>query len=201
MKSLTTVIITFALLLGSTAAHAKCKYQADTVNVTTGEKVLWTRWEGLKTTSKNGGPTFRGAAAAEGDNRYLVLKFQVFGQSAHRPRKHELEYQVGVGSNDMLMIRLANGDTLQLPAAEGAYGDTDFSVPNAAHESPIFADHSRIYKLSTSTVANYILNADDIAKLVANKVTDVRIQIIGGDISFNFKRGTKDIRKLMECLP
>ena len=199
MKSPTMVIVTSAFLLCNAVAHAKCKYEVDTVNVTTGEKVMWSRWEGLQTTSKNGGPTLRGAAATEGDNRYLVLKFDVYARSEERPKKNDLRYRVGVVSNQLLLVHLANNEVLRLPVAETVFGDTNFTVPNAAHESPIFRDTSRTYKINTSTVAKYVLSADDIAKLATNKVTDVHIRSITGEISFDFKRGTNDVQKLMEC--
>lgn len=200
MKTLFAVLITSALLLGSPTAVAKCKYQHDFVNTTSGEKVLWSRWEGLKS-GWNDAPSFSGAAVAEGDNQYLAISLRVNDTSSQRPTKSDLENRVNIAADQMLLVRLADDNVLQLPVAKAAVSSTNFKLANAVHDTESMRDYSRNYYMTSYTTIKYVLDADAMAKLAASKAVDFRIQTSRGDIDFNFKRGTKDVQKLMECFP
>jgi hypothetical protein len=201
MKTLISVLVTSVLLLGSPTAVAKCKYMGATVNTSTGEEILWTRWEGIETGGWNRAPTFSAAAVAEGDNRYLAISLKVQDTSPQRPTKSDLENRVDIAADQMLLVRLADDNVLQLLVAKAAVSDTDFKLANAVHDTESMRDYSRNYYMTSFTTIKYVLDADAIAKLASSKAVDFRVQTSRGDIDFNFKRGTNDVQKLMECFP
>ncbi len=77
------------LFAAMTASAAKCKFQTDTVNVFTDEKIRWTQWISFKFVIKPDHVFMN--AISEGDRMYFGLRVHSRESQIERPTKDDLD--------------------------------------------------------------------------------------------------------------
>lgn len=199
----TITILTLSLLLlwADTSIAADCKYQWDTSNYRTGEKVLWTRWERNKRiTSPVSGLL---AAVQEGDRRYFALQtVTVERHSDVRPTKADIDSAMIIPDNAKLSILFADGSIYDLFSENEVIGDTSIVVNGSEPDDHFVMGRRSGYTYSSRAIVKFPLDAEDIATLSAQKATDMRLHGTARnyDITFGSKPSDK-IQDVVACIP
>jgi hypothetical protein len=203
MKRLMTVLtMVLAFSSAETSWAADCKYQWDTNNYRTGEKVLWTRWvmnKRMITTGVHG----LLAGVLEGDQRYLALQtFSVVEHSDQRPTKADIDSAMVIPDNAKLSILMADGTTFDLFAEHGVTGDTSIIVNGSEPDDHFVMGRRSGYTYSSNATVKFALDDDMIATLKAQRATDMRLHSPGKnyDITFGSKPSDK-IQDVIACIP
>lgn len=195
MNRFTTVMTAISLLLVcATANAAKCKFETDTTNALTGEKVQWTKWEDFKLINTQIGYM---AAVAEGDRKYLALQVLSFNYRPDRPTKEDLDNAVVIPAESKIMLLLTDESVVELQTDEEVIGDTEIHAPGTWHNDTRSGD----YLLKTYTVVKYPLSTETLAALTANGVNTLRQTTSEGDQDYTISENRADtIQEALACV-
>lgn len=178
-----------AALLAAGPASAKCKYQVDMPSIVTGEQVRWTNWSTFKLVfSSEKFAVVNGMI--EGDTRYVGLRVHVTNSMPERPSKEDLDTALIIPEGAKALFLMADDSVVELQSTEHFVGDSDFAV-HGAHD----------YNLSSETIARYPVTADDLTALTAQRVKQIRLSTVDGDLDFEYgKKGSKKMQAVLECI-
>jgi len=183
------VVAISSLLATAVADAAKCKYQTDTVNVFTGDKIRWTKWAAFKLTWVETHSALN-SAISEGDRKYLGLRLHLTKTLQYRPTKDDLDNALVIPAASKLSLVMADSSILELYTENETIGDSDFRLVNAGQ-----------YTITTNAIVKYSLNDYTIKALTAQRVKQLTIQAAGSDIDFEFgKKGSKKLQSTLACL-
>ncbi len=194
-RSATKVVIVLSLtvssLLASTVADAaKCKFQTDTVNVSTGEKILWTKWAPFRSNWMRAHGGVLSSAISEGDRKYLGLRLHLTKTLEFRPTKDDLDSALVIPAASMLSIALADRSILELYTEFKIIGDSYFTLLDSGD-----------YAITTNAVVKYSLNDYTIKALTAQRINLIRLQTADSDINFEFgKTGSNKLKDILSCI-
>jgi len=194
MKKLTAVTTAISLLLVcATANAAKCKFETDTTNALTGEKVQWTKWEDFKLFNTQVGYL---AAVAEGERRYLALQVVTFDHRPDRPAKEDLDTAVVIPAGSKLMLLLTDDSVVEVHTDEEIIGDSEIHAPGT-WENDMTSD----FMVKTFTVVKYPLSADALAALTANGLKTLRQTTSEGDRDYTISEKRADtLQEAFACV-
>jgi hypothetical protein len=194
MKRFTTVTTAISLLLVcATANAAKCKFETDTTNVLTGEKVQWTKWEDFKLFNTQFGFL---AAVAEGDQKYLAIQVVTFDYRPDRPTKQDLDTAVVIPAGSKLMLLMTDDSVVEVQTEEEVVGDSELHAPGTWEN-----DMTNDYMIKTFTVVKYPLSTDNLAALTANGVKTLRQNTSEGDRDYTMSEKRADtLQEAFACV-
>jgi len=203
MKTLITVLtMALAFLSASDSRAADCKYQWDTNNYRTGEKVLWTRWVMNKRMITTGVYGLL-SGVLEGDNKYLALQTVAFdGHTTVRPSKDDIDSAMVIPDNAKLSILMADGTIFDLFAERGVIGDTSVVVNGSERDEDFQMGRQDGYTFKSHSIVKFRLDDAAIAALNGQLATDMRLHATGKnyDITFGSKPSDK-IQEVLACIP
>lgn len=202
MKTLTTVLTMALAFFSASDAWADCKYQWDTHNYRTGEKVLWSRWVMNKRINTSGVYGLL-SGVLEGDERYLALQIVAFdGFSEARPSKEDIDSAMVIPDNAKLSILLADGSIFDLFADREVVGDTSIVVNGSELDGDFQIGREDGYSFKSHSIVKFPLDDAAIAALKAQLATDMRLHATGKnyDITFGSKPSDK-IQEAIACIP
>jgi hypothetical protein len=194
-----TMAITF---FAASDARADCKYQWDTSNYRTGEKVLWSRWVMNKRVNTTGVYGLL-SGVVEGDKKYLALQTVAFdGFSKTRPSKEDIDSAMVIPDKAKLSILLADGAIVDLFAERGVVGDTSIVVNGSELDGDFQIGREDGYSFKSHSIVKFPLDDAAIAALNAQLATDMRLHATGKnyDITFGSKPSDK-IQEVLACIP
>lgn len=192
MKSILTVIgaITITTLLGSgqvLAASSSCKYAHNAVDKNSGELVVVVRYKELTNRLRHETREMTGlvSARAEGDRRFLSIQIEYVREDTGQTQE-DLDKSVVVPEGGELKVAMVDGSVISLYAYADVVADTTREPPGWFTSYAAF---------------QYLMDADDMAALMAQQSNAVRIITATSqhDVRFN-KRNFDDIRHALECL-
>ena len=182
--------IVVSLIFGCGAAHAaKCKYETDTTNAITNEKVQWTKWSHFKLFNTANGYL---AGVVEGDRKYLAIQVVSYEWRPDRPSKEDLDSAVIIPAGATLLVLLADESVVELHAENEVIGDSEFFVPRS------WKNGADDYQVQTYTVVKYPLNDFALSALLAQGANDLRMEASDGDHDYSF--GDKPVDKIQKVL-
>ena len=203
MKTLITVLIlAIASFSASDSWAAGCKYQWDTNNYRTGEKVLWSRWVMNKRMITTGVYGLL-SGVLEGDNRYLALQTVTYNEhTKSRPTKEEIDSAMVIPDNAKLSILMADGTIFDLFAERGVIGDTSVIVNGSEQDEMFQMGRQDGYSFKSHSIVKFALDDAAIAALNGQLATDLRLHATGKnyDITFGSKPSDK-IQEVLACIP
>lgn len=203
MKILTTLLAaTLVLFSASDSRAADCKYQWDTTNYRTGEKVLWSRWVQNKRIISTGGYGLL-AGVSEGGRKYLALQVVALNEHTNvRPTKEDIDAQMVIPDNAKLSILMADGTIFDLFAESGVIGDTSFIVHGSNADPDFGNDDLSGYTYNSYATVKFPLNDAAIATLNAQLATDMRLHATGKNYDITFgKKPSDKIQEVLACIP
>ncbi|NIL94643.1 MAG: hypothetical protein GTO71_09420 [Woeseiaceae bacterium] len=194
MKKFTTVTTAISLLLvGATANAAKCKFETDTTNALTGEKVQWTKWEDFKLFNTQVGYL---AAVAEGDNKYLAIQVVNYDSRPDRPTKEDLDTAVVIPAESKLLLLLTDESVVELRTDQEFVADSEIHAPGTWEN-----DMTKDFMMKTYTVVKYPLSPDAVAALAANGVKTLRQTTSEGDRDYEISEKRADtLQEALACV-
>ncbi len=174
-------------LMAAPALAAKCKYNADTVNHRTGEKVLWTQWNTFRMRLD---PVMH-AATIEGDKKYLSLRLMLNrGERTELPTIEELDNELVFAEGAKLLLLMADESVIELHAAQKVLADTDVNM----------ISHSK-YSIKSEVIVKYELDAETIAALSGQKLKVLRMTANDAEYTYEFgKKGSDKVKKNLACI-
>jgi len=159
-----------AISLTAIPAHAKCKFNVDTLHSRTGEKVLWTKWDTF--TLVIVGDTIVGSGVSIGDKKYFAVRVD---QGADKG-------ELIIPENGKLLILMDDESILELHTEEEVIGDRDpWHVVEAVVKFPL--DAATLNALLTKRIMNIRLQTNGGDK----------------DYKFG-KKGAKKMQKVLACI-
>jgi len=203
MKILTTLLgLALVLFSASDSRAADCKYQWDTTNYRTGEKVLWSRWVMNKRMITTGVYGLL-AGVSEGDRKYLALQAVAFNEyTTARPTKEDIDAAMVIPDNAKLSILMADGTIFDLFAESGVIGDTSFVVHGSDEFTDFASDKQSGYTYKSHAIVKFPLDDDAMATLNAQLATDLRLHATGKDYDITFgKKPSDKIQEVLACIP
>ena len=103
MNRLTQIGIAISLVFRCAAANAAdCKFETDTINPMTNEKVQWTKWSHFKLFNTANGYL---AGVIDGDRKYLAIQLVTYEWRPDRPSKEDLDSVMIVPAGLTFLIR------------------------------------------------------------------------------------------------
>jgi hypothetical protein len=189
LKVNSVAVASLALLLLAGPAHAKCKFQTDTVNPIAGETVQWTKWGTFRLMNEVGKSVVH-TAIVEGDRRYLGLRIEVHTKKGTRPTKEDLDTALVIPAESAALLLMDDESILELPIENGVIGEADFIIHSA-----------REYTIEASATAKFAVDAAAIEALENKRIKEMRIVTADGNLDFEFgKKGSKKFQDEAECL-
>jgi hypothetical protein len=178
------------MLFATTAASAaKCKFQTDTVNVFTGEKIRWTKWDTFTLRIDKDHYVLL-SGISEGDRRYLGLRPHVSKLQMERPTKADLDNALVIPVGGKLSIVLSDDSALELHSDQGLIGDSDFEILKSGE-----------YSLNTDAIIKYSLNNYTMKTLAAQRIKRLRLETVDGNIDFEFSgKGSSKHKEKLACV-
>ena len=168
----------------ATANAAKCKYNVDTVNHRTGEKVRWTKWNTFRLRQD---PVML-AVISEGDRKYLALRLTGSrGNRPDRPTTAVLDSEMVVQKGAKLLVLMADETVLELHADQEVVANSYYNVKG-----------NSTYDLFFAVIIKYELDADAFASLTAQRLKVLRLS--AGDEEFDFEFGKKGSDRVIKAL-
>jgi len=169
------------------ASAARCKYNVDTVNHRTGEKVRWTKWNTFRLRQD---PVMH-VAISEGDRKYLGLRLMLNrGSRTKRPSIKELDNELVIAEDAKLLLLMADESILELHAAQGMFADSDVSASGANN-----------YAIYSEIIVKYELDAETMAALTSQRLKVLRITADDAEYTYEFgKKGSDRIQKNLACI-
>ena len=163
-------LLALAISFTAIPAHAKCKYNVDTVHSRTGERVLWTKWNTF--TLVIVGDTVVGSGVSVGEKKYFALRVDQPGADG----------ELVIPEDGKLLILMDDQSTLELHSEEEVVGDRDpWSVVEAVVKFPV--DASELNTLLTKRIMNIRLQTNGGDK----------------DYEFG-RKGSKKMQKVLACI-
>jgi len=178
------------LLFASAGANAaKCKFQTDTSNVFTGEKIRWTKWDTFKLRIEKGHYVLI-SGISEGDRRYLGLRAHVSKLQTDRPTKADLDNALVVPAAGKLSILLSDDSVLELHTDKRVIGDSDFVLLKSGE-----------YSLNTDAVIKYSLNSYTMKTMAAQRIKQLTLETDDGNVDFEFSgKGSSKHKEKFACI-
>ena len=171
---------------------AECKYETDTINPMTNEKVQWTKWSHFKLFNTANGYL---AGVVDGDRKYLAIQLVTHEWRPDRPSKEDLDSAMIVPAGAKLLVLLADESVVELHTENEVIGDSEFFMPRS------WDNDGDKYKVQTYTVVKYPLNDFALSALLAQGVTDIRMETSGGENDYKFGDEPVDkIQKVLGCV-
>jgi len=171
----------------ATANAAKCKYNVDTVNHRTGEKVRWTKWNTFRLRQD---PVML-AVISEGNRKYLALRLTGSrGNRLDRPTTAVLDSEMVVQKGAKLLVLMADESVLELQADQEVVANSYYNVKG-----------NSTYDLFFAVIIKYELDAEAFASLTAQRLKVLRLS--AGDEEFDFEFGDKGsdrVTKALACI-
>lgn len=183
------VVVATILMLSTTAAHAKCRFQVDMPDFRTGEHVRWTNWTTF-TLVMSGHTYVVTAGISEGDRKYVGLRVRTQSSVPRRATKEDLDNAVVVPVGSEIFFRMADDSIVKVATDEVFTGDSVYSMRNANH-----------YDIATEAIIKAPLTAAEISALTAQRVKQIRVTTTAGNLDFDFgKKGSKKMQEVLECV-
>ncbi len=135
-----------AISLTAIPAHAKCKFNVDTLHSRTGEKVLWTKWDTF--TLVIVGDTIVGSGVSIGDKKYFAV----------RVNYPAYDGDLVIPENGKLLILMDDQSILELHSEEEVIGDRDPWFVEAVVKFPL--DATELNALLTKRIMNIRLQTN-----------------------------------------
>jgi hypothetical protein len=176
------------LFAAMTASAAKCKFQTDTVNVFTDEKIRWTQWISFKFVIKPDHVFMN--AISEGDRMYFGLRVHSRESQIERPTKDDLDNTLLIPAAAKLSILMADDSILELHTDNQVVGDSGFRLLDSGD-----------YRITSEAVIKYSLNDYTLDILTTQRVKQLRLQTSKSDMEFDLsKRGTDKHQGPLACI-
>ena len=187
------------IIIAVPVAHAeKCKYEENGIDDFTGEKILSTKWK-LFHTAVSVTSFAEAAGIAEGDSNFLAIRTRKDEILAYDLYDDELRNRFVVPEGARLLILLADDTVVELAADKEVTGVSRSSSANSQ-----LTESSELeirYKIRTTAVIQYPLDASSYAALTGQAATHVRMSSNSGDHDFKVhKKLTDEIQKSLLCL-
>lgn len=192
MRASIALLVLITALCGSSEAWAaKCKYQWETVNYRTGEKVQWTNWIKNRAIINMSKPYGAVAGVSEGNRKFLGLQIISPAPSMDtRPTKADLDAIIAIPAEAKLSIFLADGARYDLFAERAVTGDASFAVRDP-----------KGYTLTSEATVRFELDAAALAALNGQKATGLRLHTPSRDFDISFgKKPSDKIQKVLACI-
>jgi len=187
MTRFTALSLTAVLLFAGAAANAaRCKFQTDTENVFTGEKIRWTKWSTFSMTSSS----VVHSAILEGDRKFLGLRIRSGWSSSTRPTKAQLDNTLRIPADAKLLLLMDDESIIELHSEDAVIGDADYSVTDAGG-----------FNVRASAIVKYPLDPSAMAALGSKRVKKARMTVGDKDRNWEFgKKGSKKLMPEIECI-
>ncbi len=171
----------------ATANAAKCKYNVDTVNHRTGEKVRWTKWNTFRLRQD---PVML-AVVAEGDRKYLALRMNgPRGTRTDRPTKAVLDSGLIVQEGANLLVLMADESVLELHAEKEVVADSYYYVMG-----------NGTFDLNFTVIIKYELDDGALTELTSKRLKVLRLSAGDEDFDFEFgDKGSDRVSKALVCI-
>ena len=178
------------MLFASAGANAaKCKFQTDTSNVFTGEKIRWTNWDTFKLRIEKDHYVLI-SGISEGERRYLGLRAHVSKVQVNRPTKADLDSALVVPDAGKLSILLSDDSVLELHVDQGVIGDSDFELLKSGE-----------YSLNTDAIIKYSLNSYTMQAMSAQRIKQLTLETVDGNVDFEFSgKGSSKHKEKFACI-
>ena len=178
------------LLFSSSGANAaKCKFQTDTVNVSSGEKIRWTKWDTFTLRIDKDHYVLL-SGISEGDRRFLGLRPHVRKLQPDRPTKTDLDSALVIPEAGKLSILLSDDSVLELHTDKGTIGDSDFELFKSGK-----------YSLNTDAIIKYSLNSYTMKTMAAQRIKQLKLETVDGNIDFEFGgKGSSKHKEKLACI-
>ena len=193
------VVAIFLITVAAPVAHAeKCRYEDNRTDDFTGEKILATKWK-LFHSAISVNSFAEAAGITEGDSNFLAIRTEKEEILAYDLYGDELRNRFVVPADARLLILLADDTVVELAAHKEVTGVSRSSSANSQ-----LTETSELeirYKIRTTAVIRYPLDADSYAALTSQPATHVRMSANDGDHDFKVhKKLTDEIQKALLCL-
>jgi len=183
------IALSFAVMLlfaGATASAAKCKFQTDTENVFTGEKIRWTKWSTFSMTNSS----VVHSAILEGDRKYLGLRIRSGWSSSTRPTKAQLDNTLRIPADAKLLLLMDDESIIEFHSENAVIGDADYSVTDAGG-----------FNIGATAIVKYSLDSDAMTALGSKRIKKARMTVGDKDRNWEFgKKGSKKLMPEIECI-
>jgi len=179
-----------SILFASAGANAaKCKFQTETLNVFTGEKIRWTKWDTFTLRIDKDHYVLL-SGISEGDRRFLGLRPHVSKLQPDRPTKADLDSAVVIPDAGKLSILLSDDSVLELHTDKGTIGDSDFELFKSGK-----------YSLNTDAIIKYSLNSYTMKTMAAQRIKQLKLATVDGNIDFEFGgKGSSKHKEKLACI-
>lgn len=187
------------VIIATPVAYAeKCKYEENGMDDFTGEKILSTKWK-LFHTAVSVNSFAEAAGITEGDSNFLAIRTRIEEILAYDLYGDELRNRFVVPEGARLLILLADDTVVELAAHKEVTGVSRSSSANSQ-----LTETSELeirYKIRTTAVIRYPLDASSYTALAGQTATHVRLSTNSGDHDFKVhKKLTDEIQKVLLCL-
>lgn len=192
------VVSVSLLLLGTSPAFAKCKFQKVRKSDVANQGFQITKWDRFKMGQIDGDPAAYVAGRTDGENRYLALMLEVMKtrpKTDGRPSQATLARILGIDEGSKFLILLADESIVALQAESVT---VDYSVWPVAQmeETTQFSK----YDIKKTVTANYRLDDESYEMLIAHGYTDLRITTTEGDRDYSKSKPAKEIQEVLGCI-
>ncbi len=187
------------IIVAAPVAYAeKCKYEKNRIDDFTGERILSTKWNLFHTAIKVN--SFAEAAGiTAGDINLLAIRMvreEILGYDIYGD---ELRNRFVVAEGARLLILLTDDTVVELAADKEVTGVSRSSSANSQ-----LTESSELeirYKIKTTAVIRYRLDASSYSALTSQAATHLRMSSNSGDHDFKVhKKLTDEIQKALLCL-
>jgi hypothetical protein len=158
----------------------------------TNEKVQWTKWSHFKLFNTANGYL---AGVTEGDRKYLAIQIVSYDFRPDRPSKEDLDTAVTVPAAAKMLVLMADESVVELHTESEVVGDSEFFMPHS------WENDSDKYQVKTYTVVKFPLNDFALTALLAQGVTDIRMETSDGEKDYKFGDEPVDkFQKVLACV-
>jgi len=187
------------IMVAAPVAHAeKCKYNENRIDDFTGEKILSTKWKLFHSAIRVNGFA-EAAGITEGPSNFLAIRTineELLGYDLYGD---ELRNRFVVAEGATLLILLADDTVVELAADKEVTGVSRSSSANSQ-----LTESSELeirYKIRTTAIIKYRLDASSYAALTGQAATHLRLSSNSGDHDFKVhKKLTDEIQNALLCL-
>jgi hypothetical protein len=193
MRILRLAIAPMLLVSPVAGAVSECEYTINEVDPFTGELMVTTEWEPLKSGfsaavghALGALSDISAAAIREGEQDYLALKLKLSDTTAFRPSDDDLQYAVFVPEGAGLWVVLANQTMVQLFADQPVRGKT-----KAKKDNTLLAIEGG-YLVKSTVIIRYALDAAARESLSGQPAIAIRLNLRNQTFDFGYERGHID---------
>lgn len=211
MRILLLAIASMLLVSPVARAVSECGYTINEVDPFTGEFMVTTDWEPLKSGFSEAVGHALGAlsdisvaAIREGEQDYLALKLKLSDTTAFRPSDDDLQHAIFVPEGAGLWVVMANQTMVQLFADQAVRGKT-----KAKKDNTLLAMEGG-YLVKSTVIIRYALDTDTSEALTMQPAIGLRLNLRNRKFEFGYERGHidfgiheksfGDIRTVIGCL-